>query len=40
MVYKFFDKDSTAPKGTGINSDAVSDNQQLGKEYTNNCLKI
>ena len=40
MVYKFFDKDSAAHKGTGINSDAVSDNQQLGKEYTSNCLKI
>ena len=40
MVYKFFDKDSAAHKGTGINSDAVSDNQQLGKEYASNFLKI
>ena len=40
VVYKYFDKDSAAHKGTGINSDAVSDNQQLAKEYTSNCLKI
>ena len=32
MVYKLFDKMSATHKGTGINSDAVSNNQQLAKE--------
>ena len=33
MVYKYFDKDSAAHKGTWINSDVVSDNQQLPSRY-------
>ena len=32
IVYKFFDKKGAAHKGTRINSDAVSDNQQLAEE--------
>ena len=33
MVYKFFDKKSDAThKRTGINSDVVSENQQLAEE--------
>ena len=33
MVYKYFDQDSAAHKGAGINSDVVSDNQQLPNRY-------
>ena len=32
MVYKLFDKMFATHKGTGINSDVVSNNQQLAKE--------
>ena len=32
MVHKLFDKMSATHKGTGINSDVVSNNQQLAKE--------
>ena len=32
MIYKFFDKNSGTHKETGVDSDVVSDNQQLAKE--------
>ena len=35
MVDNFLDTYSTTHKGTGINYDAVSDNQQLAKELQN-----